>query len=79
MKYDKASKVYGDNLVTLEFAEQKGRAEGKRKDVLKVRKKLPKPEKDGVSPNYLQSYRVEHRKNRSIIVFTVYLLIERDR
>ena len=29
MKYDESIKVYRDNLVTLEFAEQKGRAEGK--------------------------------------------------
>lgn len=28
MKYDESIKVYRDNLVTLEFAEQKGRAEG---------------------------------------------------
>ena len=29
MKYDESIKVYRDNIVTLEFAEQKGRAEGK--------------------------------------------------
>lgn len=28
MKYDESIKVYRDNLVTLEYAEQKGRAEG---------------------------------------------------
>ena len=29
MKYDESIKVYRDNLVTLEFAEQKGRKEGR--------------------------------------------------
>lgn len=75
MKYDESIKVYRDNLVTLEFAEQKGRAEGKEEGRAEGKgRNCPKPEKDGsFTGNYLQSYRIEHRKNRSIIVFTVYL------
>ena len=38
MKYDESIKVYRDNLVTLEFAEQKGRAEGKEETARNLKK-----------------------------------------
>lgn len=43
-KYDESIKVYRDNLATLEFAEQKGRAEGKEETARNLKKMGVSPE-----------------------------------
>ena len=54
IKYDESIKVYRDNLVTLEFAEQKGRVEGRAEGRAEGKEETARNlKKMGVSPEVI--------------------------